>query len=175
MLCFHCLVMLICHIEMKMNWRAISKHACNNIWEWGTVVAKNIGTLALFSNNSQFSRKISWNWQKYLVSTIPYFTVNMMEPLCLNYNLIYPFKSENKRNGIDKIIDTLDLIFGSTTFGQNNCSQVPPIAMDELPTPLYWKFGQTLFFCKLLQFSQIWRVPSPNCCFQISPQVFNGI
>ena len=46
--------------------------------------------------------------------------------------------------------------------------------MNELPTPLYWQFDP-LFLCKLLQFSHIWRVPSPNCCFQISPQVFNGI
>jgi len=139
------------------------------------VVAKNIGTLALFSNNSQFSRKICWHWQKYLVSTILYFTVNITEPLFLVQNWIYPFKSENiKRNGIDKIIDTRDLIFGSTAFGQNNYSQALPIAMNELPPPLYWQFVP-LFLCKLLQFSQIWRVPSPNCCFQISPQVFNGI
>ena len=40
--------------------------------------------------------------------------------------------------------------------------------MNELPTPLYWQFD-ALFLRKLLQFSQIWRVPSLNCCFQISP------
>ena len=75
---------------------------------------------------------------------------------------------------MNKIIDTRDLIFGTTAFGKNNCSQALPTAMNELPTPLYWQFD-SLFLYKLLQFSQIRRVPSPNLCFQISPQVFNGI
>uniref|UniRef100_UPI00358E9D28 tudor domain-containing protein 7B-like n=1 Tax=Myxine glutinosa TaxID=7769 RepID=UPI00358E9D28 len=66
------------------------------------------------------------------------------------WNLIYPFKSVNKRNGIDKIIDTRNLIFDSTAFVQNNSSQALPIAMNEFPTPLYWQFGP-LFLCKLLQ------------------------
>ena len=57
---------------------------------------KTIGTLALFPNNSQFSWTISWNWWKYFISTILYFTVNITEPLFLIQNLIYPFKSENK-------------------------------------------------------------------------------
>ena len=35
--------------------------------------------------------------QKYLVSTILYFTVNITEPLFLIQNLIYPFKSGNKK------------------------------------------------------------------------------
>ena len=96
-----------------------------------------------------------------------------MEPLFLIQNLIYPFKSE-KKNAIDKIIDNLDLIFGITVFGQNNCSQALPVAMNEFPTPLDWQ-DVPLFLYKLLQFSEIWRVPSPNCWFQISPQVFNGI
>ena len=61
------------------------------------IVAKNIGTLVVFSNNSQFSLKISWNWQKYFVSTIRYFTVTITEPLFLVKNLKYPFKSENKK------------------------------------------------------------------------------
>ena len=30
-----------------------------SFWNLGTVMAKNIGTLALFTNNSQFSPKIS--------------------------------------------------------------------------------------------------------------------
>ena len=34
------------------------------------------------------------------------------------------------------IIDTLHLIFGGTSFGQNNCSQALPMAMNEFPTPL---------------------------------------
>ena len=55
-----------------------------------------------------------------------------------------------------------------TAFGQNNCSQALPVAMNALPPPQYWQFGP-LFLCKLLQFSQILRVPSLNCCFQISP------
>jgi len=59
-----------------------------------------------------------------------------------------------KINGINKIIDTRDIIFGNTAFGQNNCSQALPIAMNELPTLLYWQFGP-LFLCKLLQFFQI--------------------
>ncbi len=46
--------------------------------------------------------------------------------------------------------------------------------MNEFLTPLYWNFGP-LFFCKLLQVIQIWRMSSPNCCFEISPQVFYGI
>ncbi len=45
--------------------------------------------------------------------------------------------------------------------------------MNEFLTPLYWNFGP-LFFCKLLQVIQIWRMPSPNCCFEISSQVLYG-
>ena len=104
------------------------------------------------------------------------FSLLKLQNLCFWFRTSYILLNEKiKINGIDKIIETLHLIFVITAFGQNNCSQALPIAMNELPTPLYWQFGQTLFLCKLLQFSQIWMVPSPSCCFQISPQVFNGI
>ena len=59
-------------------------------------MAKNISTLALSPNNSQFSPNTFVNVNLFLVSTIPYFTVNITEPLFLIQNLIYPFKSENK-------------------------------------------------------------------------------
>ncbi len=78
--------------------------------------------------------------------------------------------TQNPKNALDKIIGTLNLIFGSTPFG----NQSLPVTMNEFLTPLYWNFGP-LFFCKLLQVIQIWRMPSPNCCFEISPQVFYGI
>ncbi len=39
--------------------------------------------------------------------------------------------------------------------------------------PLYWNFGP-LFFCKLLQVIRIWRMPSPNCCFEISHRCSMG-
>ena len=69
---------------------------------------RNVNQTARFGRNSQiyikqkiftsqFSWKTSWNWQKYLISTILYFTVNITEPLFfLIQKLIYPFKSENK-------------------------------------------------------------------------------
>ncbi len=81
--------------------------------------------------------------------------------------------TQNPKNALDKIIGTLNLIFGSTPFGKNNWNQSLPVTMNKFLTPLYWNFG--LFFCKLLQVIQIWRMPSPTCCFQISPQVFYGI
>ncbi len=74
------------------------------------------------------------------------------------------------QNALDKIIATLNLIFGSTPFGKNNWNQSLPVTMNEFLAPLYWNFGP-LFFCKLLQVIQIWRMPSPNCCFEISPQM----
>ncbi len=82
--------------------------------------------------------------------------------------------TQNPKNALDKIIGTLNLILGSTPFGKNNWNQSLPVTMNEFLTPLYWNFGP-LFFCKLLQVIQIWRMPSPNCCFEISPQVFYGI
>ncbi len=108
--------------------------------------------------------------------------------------------TQSPTNSLDKIIGTLNLTFGSTPFGENNWNQSLPVTMNEFLTPLYWNFGPltfhcwlytlciivyvtnkswawtwTLFFCKLLQVIQIWRMPSPNCCFEISPQVFYGI
>ncbi len=62
----------------------------------------------------------------------------------------------------------------SQKIAENNWNQSLPVTMNEFLTPLYWNFGP-LFFCKLLQVIQIWRMPSPNCCFEISPQVFYGI
>ncbi len=64
-----------------------------------------------------------------------------------------------------KIIGTHNLIFGSTPFGKNNWNQSLPVTMNEF---LYWNFGPP-FFCKLLQVIQIWRMPSPNRWFEISP------
>ena len=72
------------------------------------------------------------------------------------------------------MIGTLKLIFGSIPFGKNNWNQSLPVTMNECLTTLYWNFGP-LFFCQLLQVSHIWRVPSPNCCFEIMPQVCYGI
>ena len=74
--------------------------------------------------------------------------------------------TQNSKNGLDKMIGTLNLIFGSTPFGKNNWNQSLPVTMNECLTTLYWNFGP-LFFCQLLQVSHIWRVPSPNCCFEI--------
>ena len=42
--------------------------------------------------------------------------------------------------------------------------QSVPVTINEFLIHLYWNFGP-LFFCQLLWVSQIWRVPSPNCCF----------
>ncbi len=88
-----------------------------------------------------------------------------------NKSKIWYISTQNPTNALDKIIGTLNLIFGGTPFGRN---QSLPVTMNEFLTPLYWNFGP-LFFCKLLQVIQIWRMPSPNCCFEISPQVFCGI
>ena len=59
------------------------------------VMAKNIGTLALFTINSQFFSKNKLKLSKVFVSTILYCTVKITEPLFLIQNLIYPFISEN--------------------------------------------------------------------------------
>ena len=103
--------------------------------------------------------------------------------LCLHWNntkksekkcQIWLDSTQNSKNGLDKMIGTLKLIFGSIPFGKNNWNQSLPLTMNECLTTLYWNFGP-LFFCQLLQVSHIWRVPSPNCCFEIMPQVCYGI
>ena len=55
-----------------------------------------------------------------------------------------------------------------------NWDQSLPVTINAFLTPLYWNFGP-LFFCQLLQVSQIWRLAYPNCWFEISPQVFYEI
>ena len=92
----------------------------------------------------------------------------------LKKSSIWYHSIQNSKNGLDKMIGTLNLIFGSTPFGKNNWDQLLPVTINGFLTPLDWNVGP-LFFCQLLQASQIWRVPSPNCCFEISPQVFYGI
>ena len=64
---------------------------------WCTVAAKDIGTLALFSNNTIFSQNKLKLPKVFDLHNTLYFTVNMIKPLFLIQNLIYPIKSENKR------------------------------------------------------------------------------
>ena len=86
---------------------------------------------------------------------------------------IWYHSTQNSKNGLDKIIGTLNIIFGSTPFGKNNWDQSLAVTINEFLSPLYWNF-EPLFFCQLLQVSQIWRVPSLNCCFEISHRCSMG-
>ena len=72
---------------------------------------------------------------------------------------IWYHSTQNTKNGLEKIIGTLNLIFGSTPFGKNYWDQSLPLTINSLFTNLYWNFGP-LFFCQQLQVSQISRVPS---------------
>ncbi len=141
-------------------------------------MAKNIGTLTIRSENATL---LSVNRCCCKFFGTPRFIVF----ICLHWNTkktnkkkkqkkshIWYNSTQNQKNALDTIIGTLNLIFGSTPFGKNNWNQSLPVTMNEFP--LYWNFGP-LFFCKLLQVLQIWRMPSPNCCFEISPLVFYGI
>lgn len=60
------------------------------------------------------------------------------------------FHTEPPKNGLDKIISSLRLIFGSTPCEENNWNQSLPVTMNTFLTPLYWNFGW-LYLCKLVQ------------------------
>ena len=93
-------------------------------------MAKNIVTLALFSNNEQFSPKISWNWQKYLVSTILYFNFNNTEPLFLNQKLNISFKIRRHFNiscrvhDISKNVEHLSFIIADVVSSSHYLNQI---------------------------------------------------
>ncbi len=78
------------------------------------------------------------------------------------------------KNALDKIIGTLNLIFGSTPFGKNNRNQSLPVTMNEFLTPLYWNFGP-LFFANCSRLFRFKGCLLPTAVFEISPQVFYGI
>lgn len=58
------------------------------------------------------------------------------------------------------------------TFSSNNCQKAIPVALSETPANRY--FGP-LFLTKLLQLSEICRLPSPHSSSQMFPQMFNKI
>ena len=132
----------------------------------------NIGTPALPFSSQKI---VVLQWQMLWYSHVYFF--------CLHWNntkksekkcQIWLDSTQNSKNGLDKMIGTLKLIFGSIPFGKNNWNQSLSVTMNECLTTLYWNFGP-LFFFQLLQVSHIWRVPSLNCCFEIMPQVCYGI
>ena len=48
---------------------------------------------------------------------------------------IWYHSTQNSKNGLDKIIGTLNLIFGSTPFGKNNWDQSLPVTISESLSP----------------------------------------
>ena len=52
--------------------------------------------------------------------------------------------TQNSKNGLDKIIGTLNLIFGSTPFGKNNWDQSLPVTINEFFYTTLLEFWTTL-------------------------------
>ena len=48
--------------------------------------------------------------------------------------------TQNSNIGSDKIIGTLNLIFGYTPFGENNWNRSLPVTINKFPSPLSWTF-----------------------------------
>ncbi len=137
-------------------------------------MAKNIGTLAILSENANLSENCC-SCKCFGTRMFIFFVcIGTTQKKKQKKSQIWYNSTQNPKNALDKIIGNLNLIFGSTPFGKNYWNQSLPVTMNEFLTPLYWNLGRR-FFCKLLQVIQIWRMPSPNCCFEISPQVFYGI
>ena len=55
---------------------------------------------------------------------------------------------------MEKMIGTMELVFGCTAFGQDNCQQMFIVAINELAALFYWRLGP-LLSCKLLQFCKV--------------------
>ncbi len=85
-----------------------------------------------------------------LVLTCLFFLFALEQPKKQKKSQIWYNSTQNPKNALDKIIGTLNLIFGSTPFGKNNWNQSLPVTMNEFLTPLYWNFGP-LFFSVLLE------------------------
>ncbi len=138
-------------------------------------MAKNICTLAILSENATLLSENCCSCKCFGTHMFIYFLFALEQhKKTEKKSQIWYNSTQNPKNALDKIIGTLNLIFGITPWEKNNWNQSLSVTVNEFLTPLYWDFGP-LFFCKLLQFIQIWRMPSPNCCFEISPQVFYEI
>ena len=79
------------------------------------VMVKNIGTTALLSDNAPLLPEKCCNYKCFGIHMSIYF-------VCIGKTQIWYHSTQNSKNGLDKIIGTLNLIFGSTPFGKNNRS-----------------------------------------------------
>ena len=78
-------------------------------------------------------------------------------------------KKQTNETGLDKNDGNINLIFCCTTFWGNHCNQVISVTLNETSAPVDRYVGP-LLVSKLLQLSQVWRVPSPDSMFQLLPE-----
>ena len=105
-------------------------------------MVKNIGTPALLPDNASLHPENCRSYKCFGIRMFIYF-------VCIEKTLrgkkkksqIWYHSTQNSKNGLDKMIGTLNLIFGCTPFGKNNWDQSLPVTIDGFLTPLYWNFG----------------------------------
>lgn len=130
------------------------------------------GTPGIFPENEAFLPKKLLQLQMFFFHTFISFVC--IESMNQSKRREKKLTVSHKTPKMNKIVGTLNLIFGCTPFGKNTGIQSFPVPINKLLAPFNWNVGP-LFICTLLQFSYIWRVVSSNSNFKISPQVFNGI
>ncbi len=101
-----------------------------------TVMAKNISSLAILSENATLLSENCCSCKCFGTCMFIFFVCIGTTQKTEKKNKIWYNSTQNPKNALDKIIGTLNLIFGSTPFGKNNWNQSLPVTMNEFLTPL---------------------------------------